>query len=64
MSAFEQQSFSRRSVLLRQPETRTFGELLIDSEEDWTLRAVPIGMLREAVSGRGERGRGPPGPPA
>jgi hypothetical protein len=26
--------------------TRTFGELLIDSEEDRTLRAVFVGMLR------------------
>jgi hypothetical protein len=29
------------------PRTRTFGELLIDWEEDRTLRAVMIGMLRE-----------------
>jgi hypothetical protein len=27
-------------------ETRTFAELLIDSEEDRTLRAVLVGMLR------------------
>ena len=26
----------------------TFAELLIDCEEDRTLRAVPVGMLREA----------------
>ena len=26
---------------------RTFGELLIDCEEEWTLRAVLVGMLRE-----------------
>jgi hypothetical protein len=25
-----------------------FGEPLIDCEEDWTLRAVLVGMLREA----------------
>jgi hypothetical protein len=29
------------------PKTRTFGELLIDCEEDWTLRTVLVGMLRE-----------------
>jgi hypothetical protein len=30
------------------PETREFGELLIEGEEDRTLRAVLVGMLREA----------------
>ena len=28
------------------PESRTFAELLIDSEEDRVLRAVLVGMLR------------------
>jgi hypothetical protein len=30
------------------PQSRAFGELLIDCEEDGTLRAVLVGMLREA----------------
>jgi hypothetical protein len=36
------------------PKTRTFAELLIDSEEDGTLRPVLIGMLPE-VDCRGDR---------
>ena len=37
------------------PKTRAFAELLIDCEEDRTLRAVLVGMLRD--SGRLRPGR-------
>jgi hypothetical protein len=38
----------RDRVLLGQPKTLTFADLLIDCEEDRTLRAMLVGMLREA----------------
>jgi hypothetical protein len=33
------------------PESRAFAELLIDCEEDRVLRAVLVGMLKEADRG-------------
>lgn len=35
-----------------EPQSHTFAELLIDCEEDRVLRAVLVGMLREAVANR------------
>ena len=34
------------------PQSRAFAELLIDCEEDRTLRAVLVGMLRKQDRGR------------
>jgi hypothetical protein len=38
------------------PENRAFAELLIDCEEDRVLRAVLVGMLREATRSGSSRG--------
>ncbi len=41
-----------------QPATRSFGELLIDIEEDKGMRAVVVGMLRESERSQSEQGLG------
>jgi hypothetical protein len=38
----------RIGEFLEHPQSQSFAELLIDCEEDLTLRAVLVGMLREA----------------
>jgi hypothetical protein len=41
-----------RRVLEQPTQSRALAELLIDCEKDRTLRAVLVGMLRDAQQGR------------